>query len=51
MKNTLFFLLGFLAIEMQGQSTFNNFSPDVLFGPNYPVRSIDLNNDGTPDFR
>ena len=52
MKEKLLFLtLNFLAITMQGQTTFNNFVPDGLLGRSFPIRTIDLNNDGTPDFK
>lgn len=50
-KKLLFLSMYCFVINLHSQTTFNNFVPDRLLGDTFSIRNIDLNNDGTFDFR
>lgn len=51
MKAKLFFISAIVMNNLVAQTEFINFSPDRLFGDEFPTRTIDLNGDGVNDFR
>lgn len=51
MKTNLLLLSLFGANLINAQTEINNFDPDRILGPDYPLRIIDMNADGVSDFR
>jgi Secretion system C-terminal sorting domain len=53
MKKQLLIVLTFfiIGLSLNAQTIFNNYSPDRLLSSSYTIRTIDLDNNGTDDFR